>query len=138
MKFHNGEEFDADDVVFTLNFVSKPDSKVRSPQNVSWIDRAEKLGKHKVRIVSKTPFPAAIEYSPVPSASFRTNTTRRAAKGMNEKPVGSGPYRVAEHAIGKYTARKQRRLFSGQPEGAGENPEGRDSLHPDRQTRLRR
>ena len=28
VKFHNGEEFDADDVVYTLNFVSKPENKV--------------------------------------------------------------------------------------------------------------
>ena len=60
VKFHNGEEFDADDVVYTLNFVSKPESKVVTLQNVSWIARAEKLDKYKVRIVTKSPFPAAI------------------------------------------------------------------------------
>ena len=52
VKFHNGEEFDADDVVYTLNFVSKPESKVVSSQNVSWIARAEKLDKYKVRIIA--------------------------------------------------------------------------------------
>ncbi len=53
VKFHNGAEFDADDVVYTLNFVSKPENKVVTQQNVDWIDRAEKLDKYKVRIVAQ-------------------------------------------------------------------------------------
>jgi peptide/nickel transport system substrate-binding protein len=28
VKFHDGSEFSADDVVYTLNFVSKPENKV--------------------------------------------------------------------------------------------------------------
>src|SRR3954471_12845414 len=45
VKFHDGEEFDADDVVYTLNFVSKPENKVPTQSNVNWIDRAEKVDK---------------------------------------------------------------------------------------------
>ena len=33
VKFHNGEPFDADDVVYTLNFVSKPENKSTTQQN---------------------------------------------------------------------------------------------------------
>src|SRR5690606_6931595 len=58
IKFHNGEEFDADDVVYTLNFVSKPENKVTTQQNVSWIEKAEKLDKYKLRITTKKVFPA--------------------------------------------------------------------------------
>ncbi|HEY0439726.1 MAG TPA: ABC transporter substrate-binding protein, partial [Xanthobacteraceae bacterium] len=103
VKFHNGEEFDADDVVYTLNFVVKPDTKVVTIQNVNWIERAEKLDKYKVRIVTKQPFPAAIEYLAGPVVIHPNQYYEKAGpKGMNEKPVGSGPYRVTEHAIGKY------------------------------------
>ncbi|TMJ29482.1 MAG: ABC transporter substrate-binding protein, partial [Alphaproteobacteria bacterium] len=38
VKFHNGAEFDADDVVYTLNFVSKPENKATTQSNVDWID----------------------------------------------------------------------------------------------------
>lgn len=41
IKFHNGEEFDADDVVYTLNFVAKPENKVVTQTNVNWIERGE-------------------------------------------------------------------------------------------------
>jgi peptide/nickel transport system substrate-binding protein len=49
VKFHNGEEFDADDVVYTMNFVGKAESKVVTQSNVSWIAGAEKVDKYKVR-----------------------------------------------------------------------------------------
>ena len=42
IKFHNGEKFDADDVVYTLNFVSNPDNKVLVQRNVNWIEKTEK------------------------------------------------------------------------------------------------
>ena len=103
VKFHNGAEFDADDVVYTLNFVSKPENKVVTRQNVDWIARAEKLDKYKVRIVASRPFPAAIEYLAGPVVIHPHDYYSKVGpKGMNEKPVGSGPYRVVEHAIGKF------------------------------------
>ena len=103
VKFHNGEEFDADDVVYTLNFVSKPESRVVTQQNVDWIERAEKLDKYKVRIVTKRPFPAAIEYLAGPVVIYPHEYYAKVGpQGMNEHPVGSGPYRVVEHAVGKF------------------------------------
>ena len=35
VKFHNGEEFDADSVVYTLNFVADPANKVTTQANVN-------------------------------------------------------------------------------------------------------
>ncbi len=102
VKFHNGEEFDADDVVYTLNFVSDPANKATSQQNVNWIEKAEKVDKFKVRIKTKRPFPAAIEYLTGPVPIHPNEYYAKAGpKGMNEKPVGSGPYRIVENIIGK-------------------------------------
>src|SRR5882757_4279041 len=66
--FHDGEKFGADDVVYTLNFVADPASKVLTQENVSWIKSAEKTGPLAVRLHLKAPFPAALEYlaGPVP------------------------------------------------------------------------
>ena len=106
VKFHDGDEFDADDVVYTLNFVVEAGEQGRRPiQNVTWIDRTEKLDKYKVRIVTKSSFPAAIEYLAGPLAIFPNEYFAKIGpQGMNEKPVGSGPYRVTEHALGKSSA----------------------------------
>ena len=89
-------------MVYTLNFVAKPENKVVTQQNVNWIERAEKLDKYKVRIVAKRPFPAAIEYLAGPVVIHPNEYYAKVGpQGMNEKPVGSGPYRISEHALGK-------------------------------------
>ncbi|KAF0118204.1 MAG: peptide/nickel transport system substrate-binding protein [Xanthobacteraceae bacterium] len=102
VKFHNGAEFTADDVVYTLNFVANPANRSTTQSNVNWIERVEKVDSHKVRIVTKRPFPAAIEYLAGPIVIHPAAYYEQAGpKGMNEKPVGSGPYRVVEHQIGR-------------------------------------
>ena len=50
VKFHDGSPLTADDVVYTLNMASNPDSKVATPSNYAWIDKAEKTGDYSVRV----------------------------------------------------------------------------------------
>ena len=104
VKFHDGAEFDADDVVYTLSLVSKPETRVLNPELVRWIDHVEKLDRHKVRIVAKQPVPTALTYLASPSFVIhpRDYYARVGPAGMNERPIGTGPFRVAEHARGKY------------------------------------
>src|SRR4051794_9632371 len=102
VKFHNGDEFSADDVVTTLNFVAKPENKSTTQQNVNWIDRAEKVADRTVRIHTKAPFPAALEYLAGPVVIYPGKYYAQVGpKGMSDKPVGSGPYRVTEHQPGR-------------------------------------
>ncbi len=102
VKFHNGEEFDADSVVFTLNYVADPKNKATTQQNVRWIDRVEKIDKFKVRIIAKEPFPAAIDYLATTLAIHPAKYYQEVGPaGMNAKPVGSGPYKIVENIPGK-------------------------------------
>lgn len=138
VKFHNGEEFDADDVVYTLNFVSKPENKVTTQQNVDWIAHAEKLDKFKVRIVCKRPFPAAIEYLAGPVVIHPNEYYAKVGpKGMNEKPVGTGPYRITEHAVGKYIRfERNADYFKDSPKPAAKIEKLEIRFIPDRQTQV--
>jgi peptide/nickel transport system substrate-binding protein len=138
VKFHNGEEFDADDVVYTLNFVADPANKSTTPANVNWIEKAEKLDKYKVRIHTKRPFPAAIEYLAGPVVIHPNEYYAKVGpKGMNEKPVGSGPYRVTEHAIGKYIRlEKNPDYFKDSPKGQPKIDKIEIRFIPDRQTQV--
>jgi len=102
IKFHNGEKFDADDVVYTINWVTNPDNKVKSQSNVNWMKNAEKLGEYKVRINLKAPFPAALEYLAGPVVIYPNEYYAKVGpKGMSEHPVGTGPYKVTEVQPGK-------------------------------------
>jgi peptide/nickel transport system substrate-binding protein len=119
IKFHNGEKFDADDVVFTLNFMSNPDNKVLVQRNVNWIDRAEKLGPYSVKLYLKKPFPSALEYLagnlPIYPKDYYTEVGSR---GFGIKPVGTGPYKVVEHEVGrKIVFEKNKNYFKNSPKG---------------------
>ena len=49
MTFHNGQPFDADDVIYTFNFVVDPANKVFNMTNVGWMKSTEKIDQYKVR-----------------------------------------------------------------------------------------
>lgn len=119
VKFHNGADFTADDVVFTANWVSNPDNKVNIQNMVSWIKNAEKVDAYKVRINLKKPFPAALEYVASTLAIYPKDYYASAGpKGMSDKPVGTGPYKVTEAVAGKtITLVKNATYFSGGAKG---------------------
>ncbi len=98
VKWHDGEQFTADDVVFTINRIQNPD--FRSPLRTSWTGvEVEKVDDYKVRFKMKNAY-----------APFLSNTTVGIiAKHIWEKiqpanfslatenlePIGTGPYQLA-------------------------------------------
>jgi peptide/nickel transport system substrate-binding protein len=138
VKFHNGEEFDADDVVYTLNFVSKPENKVVTQNNVGWIEKAEKLDKYKVRLTTKQVFPAAIEYLAGPVVIHPNEYYEKVGpKGQNDKPVGSGPYKVTNYVPGKsITLEKNPDYFKESPKPQPKVGKIEIRFIPDRQTQM--
>ncbi len=102
VKFHNGDPFTADDVVFTVNYVLSADAKVVTKQNVGWMAGAEKVDDSTVRIKLKEPFPAAMEYLSAavpmyPKAYFE----KVGLEGFAKAPVGTGPYKVSSVTSGQ-------------------------------------
>ncbi|WP_230530618.1 ABC transporter substrate-binding protein [Microvirga roseola] len=138
VKFHNGEEFDADDVVYTLNFISKPENKVVTQNNVSWIEKAEKLDKYKVRLTTKEVFPAAIEYLAGPIVMHPNEYYEKVGpKGQNDRPVGSGPYKVTNYVPGKsITLEKNDQYFKDSPKPQPKIAKIEIRFIPDRQTQM--
>ena len=138
VKFHNGQEFTADDVVYTLNFVSKPENKVVTQANVNWIDHAETVDPYKVRLVTKQVFPAAIEYLAGPVVIHPHEYYEKVGpKGQNEKPVGSGPYKVTNYILGKsITLEKNPDYFKDSPKGQPKIDKIEIRFIPDEQTRM--
>jgi|TARA_Y100000031_G_scaffold46574_1_gene53155 peptide/nickel transport system substrate-binding protein len=53
VKFHNGNPFDADDVINTFAYVGSPKVKLRFKSRYNWVKEVQKLGSHKIRVVAK-------------------------------------------------------------------------------------
>jgi peptide/nickel transport system substrate-binding protein len=138
VKFHNGAGFDADDVVYTFNFIANPVNKIVTQSRVSWIDHAEKVDPYKVRVVARQPFPAAIEYLAVYIFIYPHEYHAKVGPlGMNEKPVGTGPYRVMEHARGKYIRMEANRdYFRDSPKAQSKIEKFEIRFIPDVQTQI--
>ena len=102
VKFHDGSMLTADDVVYTLNMVADPASKVATPSNYAWIDKAEKTGDYSVRILMKRPTPAALEYlamvTPIHPKAYREKV---GPEGFAKAPIGAGPYKIVKNEVGK-------------------------------------
>ena len=138
VKFHNGEAFDADSVVYTLNFMADPKNKATTQQNVRWIEKVEKINPYKVRIISKAPFPAAIDYLattlPIYPAKYYQEV---GPAGMNAKPIGSGPYKITEYVPGKSVSmEKFDDYFKESPKAQPKIKKVKIRFIPDRQTQM--
>lgn len=100
IKWHDGEKFDADDVVSTLTWVIDPKTTtIRYKGNWEFIEKVEKTGPHSVRIVAKEPTPYALT-----RLAYLTSMEAEHAHGKAEdkviysatKPVGTGMYKVVD------------------------------------------
>ena len=125
VEFHNGKKFSADDVVYTINYISNKDNGVLTYKNVSWMKNAEKLGDHKVRINLHKPFPAALAYLSNAVAIMPAGHYDAAPTGADGKrnvgaihPVGTGPYQIVEVKPGESIIMKRNEnYFEGGPKG---------------------
>ena len=118
VKFHNGEEFDADDVVYTVNFVANSKNGVVTQSNVNWMKEARKIDKYTVQITTKGPFPTALEYLAGPVSIYPNEYYAQVGPaGMGLKPVGTGPYVVESVEPGKHFVLKKYDGYHGSPKG---------------------
>lgn len=94
VKFHNGDEFTANDAKFTYDYVANPQSQVFSRYPSEWIKSVEVVDPYKLIIHAKRPTPIALEnitQMPIlPQAYF----TQVGKSEFGEHPVGTGPYSV--------------------------------------------
>ncbi|WP_428512342.1 ABC transporter substrate-binding protein [Roseovarius sp.] len=119
--FHNGEAFNADDVVYTVNFVAKEESGVKTQRNVNWMESAEKIDEYTVRINLKDKFPAAIEFLSGPVSMYPDEYYAEAGpSGMGLKPVGTGPYKAVEVTPGQHFVLEANENYHDSPKGQPE------------------
>lgn len=94
VKFHNGEDFDAEAVKFSIERVLNPEQKARWRWAFADIERVEVVDPLTVRIVTKVPFPTLITNLAfcmpiVPPKYVREKGDSHVATN----PVGTGPFK---------------------------------------------
>jgi len=119
VKFHNGAEMTADDVVYILNFAANPDNKVKTQRYSNWIKEVVKTGPYKVKILLKKPFPSALEFlsgaNPIYPKDYYSKVGK---KGFGVKPIGTGPYKMVKAQRGvKFVMVKNNNYFKDSPKG---------------------
>ena len=119
VKFHNGEPFDADDVVYTLNWISNPENGVKVQRNVNWIEKAEKIDQYTVNLHMKRPFPQAFEFLSGPITIYPNEYYEKVGPdGMHKAPVGTGPMKVISiKTAEEYVFEKNTDYTWGSPKG---------------------
>ncbi len=109
VKFHSGKPFDADDAVYTLNFVSNKDNAIMNYALMAWIKRAEKVDSHKIRIHLERPFPPALaNLGGLGFMMQKGHWDNAPTKADGKKdfgavaPNGTGPYKITELKPGEF------------------------------------
>jgi peptide/nickel transport system substrate-binding protein len=94
IKFHDGSEFTADDVVYTYRWLTDPNSKLRFVP-LEFVDRAEKVDDYTVRVIEKRPtsWDMARFDSAIYPAAIHGKLADKAEFGR-KNPIGTGPYKV--------------------------------------------
>lgn len=129
VKFHDGTDFDAEDVAYTLKHMLPADSGINVRLAIDWIKDVQVVNPHRVRIIAKAPTPAALEflsgntaiyptghYDKAPVVTVSGGKTRRDWGAV--RPVCTGPYMMTDFKSGvSATFVKNPNYFKDSPKG---------------------
>lgn len=97
VKFSDGSDLDADDVLYSFAYVSDPNVNfLFKDARFGWFDRAEKIDQYTVRIHAKEPTGIILARlwggPPILPSRIHSKLEDKSAFGRN--PIGTGPYKV--------------------------------------------
>jgi peptide/nickel transport system substrate-binding protein len=94
VKFHNGEDFNADSVKYSLERVKEP--AMRGSSNFKPIDRVEIVDPYTVKVHTIKPWPIFVVALTQPQASMYPSKAYAGKDSpyISKNPIGTGPYRL--------------------------------------------
>ena len=100
VKFHNGDDFDADSVKFTLDRALNPETKTTIISELSTIARTEIVDPFTVNVITKAPdFLLPVRLGELFGLMLsRKHTTATGKEAMATKPNGTGPFKLVTWA----------------------------------------
>ena len=97
VKFHNGRDFVADDVKFSLEYAQDPETGANIRTLARAVASVEVVDDHTVAFHFAEPTPAAFDLIDL---LFIVNS--ESIEEINSNPIGTGPFRFAEWAPGDF------------------------------------
>lgn len=100
VKFHNGEDFNADSVKFSLERVANPANKLRGSSSFAPIDKVEIVDPYTVRVHTKKPWPIFVNAMGFRQASMYPpkEYAGKDTAAISKNPIGTGPYKFVKWA----------------------------------------
>lgn len=96
VRWHDGKELTADDVVFTINLITDPETRSRSSLRTNWRDiTVEKLDTYTVKFTlpAYAAFPHALTFPIVPQHVLQDVPAAAIPESsFASEPIGSGPF----------------------------------------------
>jgi len=99
--WHDGKPFTSDDVVFTVKAAQNPKTKFGSKSMYRFIRSVRSVDRYSVRftfIQPKRQPVSLFDFKIIPKHGFKSTYIKRLDK-FSRRPVGTGPYRVAENRL---------------------------------------
>ncbi len=102
VKFHDGQDFDADDVVYTVDYIKKPGQQISfAAADYGFLKSAEKVDQYTVRLVLNVPTPSAVDRLSQTLFILPKGAHAKLGREFGAKPVGTGPYKVTAFEAGR-------------------------------------
>jgi peptide/nickel transport system substrate-binding protein len=93
IKFHNGEEFNAAAVKYSLERIADPKNKLKQTTLQGIITKVDMLDDYTVRVITSKPYPYLDSQLGHIGAIMAPKHTQEKGKGISSSPVGTGPYK---------------------------------------------
>jgi peptide/nickel transport system substrate-binding protein len=107
VKWHDGEDFNADDVVFTWEYIVNPDNATTTSGPYTLAETVEKVDDYTVKITFTDPNPSWYDLFVGPGGEILPQHVFQDFQGQesrnapgNLQPVGTGPFKVREFRPG--------------------------------------
>lgn len=103
VKWHDGEEFTAEDVKFTIDSIKNPDNSSEIASNYEEIENVEVVEPYNVKLHLKAPCVAILDYLSVGMLPKHLLSGKNLnTDEFNQNPIGTGSYKFDKWDVGQY------------------------------------